>query len=203
MIRAQLLFIQGAAWETGVFAARSVNQHLAMLTLAHRRMAFTSVSFSRVLTTQDWVLLCFRAWMNGMHKHQEGTQGAGRARKRMQSTHFISHMVFVGMGWTRKSSLYERLARSWFFSFNSCSLLVSPSQISLPTTLILLHFNPMKYFSLCKEKASGGEFRREWEEGVVLGVKGCGSGKPRSLLPETGMGLLLAPHFSSALASQR
>lgn len=166
-------------------------------TLAHRGM-----TFSRELTTQDWVLLCFRAQQNGIHKHQEGTQGAGRLRKRMHSTNFTSHIVFVGTGWTT-SSLYERLARSWFFTFNSYSLLVSPSQISLPTTLILLHFNLMKHFSLCKKKASGGELHWGREEGIVLGVRGCGSGKPRSLLPETGMGLLLAPHFSSLPASQR
>lgn len=166
-------------------------------TLAHRGM-----TSSRGLTTQGWELLCFRAQQNGMPKHQEDTQGAVRLRKRMYSTNFTSHMVFVGTGWTM-SSLYERLARSWFFAFNSYSLLVSPSQISLPMTLILLHFNLMKHFSLCKKKASGGEFRLGWEEGIVLGVRGCGSGKPRSLLPETGMGLLLAPHFSSLPASQR
>lgn len=143
-----------------------------------------------------------QAQQNGMHKHQEGTQGAGRVRKRIHSTHFISHMMFVGTGWTR-SSLYERLVRSWFFAFNSYSLPVSPSQISLAMTVILLHFNLMKHFSLCKKKASGGEFRIGWEEGIMLGVRGCGSGKPRSLLPETGMGLLLAPHFSSLPASQR
>lgn len=143
-----------------------------------------------------------RAQQNGVHKHQEGTQDAGKV-KMMHLTHFISHMVFVGTGWTRSSSLYERLVRSWFFAFNSYSLLVNPSQISLPMTLILLHFNLMKHFSLCKKKASGGELGIGWEEGIMFGVRGCGSGKPRSLLPETGMGLLLAPHFSSPPASQR
>lgn len=165
-------------------------------------MTFRCMCISRKLTTQDWALLCFRHSRMGCINTRRALRVLeewGRGFIQLISSPTWCLWARAGQG--------HLCTKDWwdldFFAFNSYSLPVSPSQISLAMTVILLHFNLMKHFSLCKKKASGGEFRIGWEEGIMLGVRGCGSGKPRSLLPETGMGLLLAPHFSSLPASQR